>query len=148
MRLVQRRGVDHGGDAVHLAPHEIGIDDRADDVGEGGGLEIDSARGRPAPAEGPENGFTEVARAAGDQDCHVRLSQPPANDPKTALRSIRLVELCCEATGRMEQKANKLTTKAVRGSVRAPCQSYIDRVAISDADEEPRPRSDDRERAV
>lgn len=70
MRLVQGRGVDDGGDAVHLAPNKAGIDDRAHSIGEGRCLQIDHARRRAAASERPQNGLPEMAGAACDQNCH------------------------------------------------------------------------------
>lgn len=67
---MQRRGVDHGGDAGHLAPDEAGIDDRAEFVSEGRWLPIDPARGRTGRPEGPDDRLAEVTRAAGDQNRH------------------------------------------------------------------------------
>ncbi|GLR89466.1 hypothetical protein GCM10007857_61790 [Bradyrhizobium iriomotense] len=86
MRLVQGGGMDDGRDAAHRGPHEGGIDDRAHLVGELRFLQINPMQRPVKPPQGPENGFSEMACATGDQNCHSRVqrtsrTEPPKGEP-------------------------------------------------------------------
>src|SRR5512134_3450636 len=71
MRLVQRRGMQHGRDVLHATAHESPVDDRTDVGGERSGQNIDTNRLAPLRLQRPHQRLAEMAGTAGHQYRHA-----------------------------------------------------------------------------
>ncbi len=97
MRLVQRRGVQHGRDAPHALPNKAAVGDRARKLRERTGTNVDAEDFAALSPQGTDQGLAEMAGTAGHQSSHVAepfalFARLRASGPETRIEPIEFAQ--------------------------------------------------------
>ena len=76
VRLVESGGVNDGIHVAHASPHDVAVGDRANVIGERGGLDVEADRAMAHARQRPHQGLAEMPCASGDEDGHAAAEAP------------------------------------------------------------------------